>query len=292
MSLLTVIVRLMRLLITNDDGINAPGIQALTRAISQWVALNPAERSAIVVAPNRNFSGMSSAVGDIFDKPMVAYERRVIEGAENIPAYALDAAPALCTIIGGIGYLGERPTMVVSGINAGANVGRSVLHSGTIGAILTGAQLGMSGLAVSSQWDEAITHYETAAKIAVEVLDQFYDAPARTLLNLNVPNLSTADLKGVRRGRISKAGIIKATPSEESGFTLGESGEIPLRFGAATPQLGDVSDEQADEDGALVVAGYASLTALRGVHEDTDSSTDDLMRLSLEAIETHLRSHR
>jgi broad specificity polyphosphatase/5'/3'-nucleotidase SurE len=192
---------------------------------------------------------MSSAVGDIFDHPMVAYERRVIAGAENIPAYALDAAPALCTIIGGIGYLGERPTMVVSGINAGANVGRSVLHSGTIGAILTGAQLGMSGLAVSSQWDEAITHYETAAKIAVEVLDQFYDAPERTLLNLNVPNLSTAELKGVRRGRISNAGIIKATRSEESGFTLGESGEIPLRFGAATPQLGDVSDEQADEDG-------------------------------------------
>ncbi|CAB4777155.1 MAG: hypothetical protein F2729_01370 [Actinobacteria bacterium] len=292
MSLLPVIVRLMRLLITNDDGINAPGIQALTRAISQWVALRPEERSAIVVAPNRNFSGMSSAVGDIFDNPMVAYERRVIEGAENIPAYALDAAPALCTIIGGIGYLGERPTMVVSGINAGANVGRSVLHSGTIGAILTGAQLGMSGLAVSSQWDEAITHYETAAKIAVEVLDQFYDAPERTLLNLNVPNLSTADLKGVRRGRISNAGIIKATRSEEAGFTLGESGEIPLRFGAATPQLGDVSDEQADEDGALVVAGYASLTALRGVHEDTDISTDDLMRLSLTAIEAHLASHR
>ena len=292
MSLLTVIVRLMRLLITNDDGINAPGIQALTRAISQWVSIDPKKRSAIVVAPSTNHSGMSSAVGDIFENPQIQYERRVIEGAENIPAYALEAAPALCTIIGGVGYLGERPTMVVSGINAGANVGRSVLHSGTVGAILTGAQLGMSGLAVSVQWDEKITHYETAAKIAIEVLDQYYDAPARTLLNLNVPNLAAGELRGVRRGRISNAGIIKATRSEDSSFVLGDSGAIPLRFGAATPQLGDVSDEQADEDGALVVAGYASLTPIRGPQEETDLSVDDLMRSSLDAIERHLHAHR
>lgn len=282
----------MRLLITNDDGINAPGIQALTRAASAWVAADPANRSAFVVAPMTNQSGMSSAVGDVFSHPQVRYERRVIEGAENIPAFALDAAPALCTIVGAIGYLGERPTMVLSGINAGANVGRSVLHSGTVGAILTGAQLGLSGLAVSVQWDEAITHYETAAKIAIEVLDQFYDAPERTLLNLNVPNLGPAELKGVRRGRISRAGIIKPSGDEATHPTLEESGELTLRFGAATPQLGDVSDEMSDEDGALVVAGYASLTPLSGVHEATDPGLDDLVRQSLDAIERHLDQHR
>lgn len=191
----------MRLLITNDDGISAPGIQTLTRAISRWVAVNPAERSAIVVAPATNQSGMSSAVGDVFEKPSVHYKKVTISGADNIPAYALEATPALCTIIGALGSFGERPTMVVSGINAGANVGRSVLHSGTIGAILTGSQLGLSGLAVSVQWGDNV-HYDTAANVAVEVLDQFFTAPERTLLNLNVPNLAPDELQGVRRGRI------------------------------------------------------------------------------------------
>ena len=282
----------MHLLITNDDGIDAPGIIALTRAISVWVAADPAHRSARVVAPSANYSGMSSAVGDVFEHPSVPFTRRHIEGAENIEAFALEAPPALCAIIGGIGGFGQRPTMVVSGINAGANVGRSVLHSGTIGAILTGAQLGMSGLAVSVQWDEKITHYDTAARIAVEVLDQYADAPAGTLLNLNVPNLSAAELKGVRRGRISNAGIIKSVRGDDENKVWGESGEIPLRFGAATPELGDVSDEQADEDGALVAAGYASLTPLRGVHEETDPVMDDIMRASLGAIEAHLATHR
>lgn len=291
MSLPTVIVRLMRLLITNDDGIHAPGIQALTRAVSRWVAADPNVRSAIVVAPSTNQSGMSSAVGDVFEKPTVHYKKIVIEGAENIPAYALDATPALCTIIGGLGSFGERPTMVLSGINAGANVGRSVLHSGTIGAILTGSQLGLSGLAVSVQWGDNV-HYDTAANVAVEVLDQFFTAPERTLLNLNVPNLGPAELKGVRRGRISTAGIIKSAGPKVDGVELGEEGEMPLRFGAATPDLGDVSDEEPDDDGALIAAGFASLTPLRSVNEETSSHIDDLVRNSLAAIAGHLDKHR
>ena len=291
MSLPTVIVRLMRLLITNDDGISAPGIQTLARAISRWVAVNPAERSAIVVAPATNQSGMSSAVGDVFEKPSVHYKKVRISGADNIPAYALEATPALCTIIGALGSFGERPTMVVSGINAGANVGRSVLHSGTIGAILTGSQLGLSGLAVSVQWGDNV-HYDTAANVAVEVLDQFFTAPERTLLNLNVPNLAPDELQGVRRGRISTAGIIKSAGRSVNGVELGEEGEMPLRFGAATPDLGDVSDEEPDDDGALIAAGYASLTPLRSVTEETSAHIDDLVRNSLSAIAAHLDGHR
>jgi 5'-nucleotidase len=284
----------MRLLITNDDGISAPGIQSLIRAVARWMANAPqgTEREALVVAPHRNFSGMSSAVGDVFDKPTVSYKRHVIEGAEEVPAYALEAPPALCVIIGALGsFDGYRPDVVLSGINAGANVGRSVLHSGTIGAILTGAQLGLSGLAVSVQFGED-THFDTAASVALEVLAQMEDAPARTLLNLNVPNLPAHELRGVRRGRISTAGIIKSAGPTAGGHALSDEGELPLRLGAATPQLGDVSDEEPEDDGALVVAGFASLTALRGVHEDTDSNMDALMRSSLDAIERHLAAHR
>jgi 5'-nucleotidase len=283
----------MRLLITNDDGILAPGIQTLTRAVARWIkAAGPGEeREAIVVAPNRNYSGMSSAVGDVFEHPHVKYKRVTIEGAEDIPAFGLEAAPALCTIIGAIGSFGERPTMVLSGINAGANVGRSVLHSGTVGAILTGGQLGLSGLAVSVNWGDDV-HFDAAADVAIEVLSELQHAPARTLLNLNVPNLPIHELKGVKRGRISMAGLIKAAGPSAGGHELADEGELPLRLGAATPQLGDVSDEEADEDGALIAAGYASLTPLRGVHEDTDMGRDDVMHRALASIDAHLSRRR
>ncbi len=279
----------MRILITNDDGILAPGIAVLARHVARWIEEGPAGevREAIIVAPHTNHSGMSSAVGDVFDHPSVHYRRHTIVGAESIPTYGLEAPPALCAIIGATGGLDFQPDLILSGINAGANVGRSVLHSGTVGAILTGAQLGLSGLAVSVQWG-ADVHYDTAAAVAVEVLDELLSAPSRTLLNLNVPNLPASELKGVRRGRISTAGIVKTAGPKAGGEPLGEEGELPLRLGAATPELGDVSDEDADEDGALLAAGYASLTPLKGPHEDSDTALDSLMHSALGKIARHL----
>jgi len=282
----------MRLLITNDDGVEAQGIITLTRAVARWIedAAPGEEREAIVVAPMVNHSGMSSAVGDVFSQPTIKYQRHHFEGAENIPTYALDATPALCTIIGALGSMGPRPELILSGINAGANIGRSVLHSGTIGAILTGAQLGLSGLAVSVQWGDT-PQFDLAAEIAIDVLDQMAHAPERTLLNLNVPNKTRSELLGIRRGHISTAGIVKsAAPAD--GAPLGESGELPLRLGPATPELGDVSDEAYFDDGALLVAGYASLTPLRGVHEDTEPSMEAIIQRSLEAVELQLKVNR
>ena len=279
----------MRILITNDDGINAPGLTVLARNVARWIEEGPADevREAIVVAPHTNYSGMSSAVGDVFSDPFVKYRRHTIPGAESLVAYALEAPPALCAIVGAVGSFDFRPDAILSGINAGANVGRSVLHSGTIGAILTGAQLGLSGMAISVQWGDDV-HYDTAAEVAVEVLQELMNAPARTLLNLNVPNLPPSALKGVRRGRISSAGIVKSAGPGAGGPPLGDEGELALRLGAATPELGDVSDEDADEDGALLAAGYASLTPIRGPHEDTDPALDGLMHSALDLIARHL----
>jgi 5'-nucleotidase len=286
-----VIVRPMRVLITNDDGIGAPGLAALVRGVAAWVKVGGGDgREALVVAPHMNQSGTSSAVGDVFGRDGVAYERYVFDGAEHIMAYSLEATPALCTIIAALGSFDYQPDVVISGINAGANVGRSVLHSGTIGAILTGAQLGLSGLAVSVQWGEDV-HYDTAAAVAMQVLTEMEHAPDRTLLNLNVPNRPLSELRGVRRGRISVAGLIKGAGPRAGGEPLGESGLLPLRLGAATPQVGDVSDEEPEDDGALVVAGFASLTPLRGVHEDTDALTDEVMRRSLAAVTSHLQAN-
>ena len=281
----------MRILITNDDGVGAPGIAVLARHVARWIEECPQGeiREALVVAPNTNYSGMSSAVGDIFDHPSVHYRRHVIEGARNIATYALEAPPALCALLGALGSFGFQPDLILSGINAGANVGRSILHSGTIGAILTGAQVGLSGLAVSVQWGDEV-HYDTAGAVAIEVLEELLHAPSRTLLNLNVPNVPKSELRGVRRGRVSTAGIVKSAGPLAGGEPLGEEGELPIRVGAATPQLGDVSDEAADDDGALLAAGFASLTPLRGPHEDTDTAIDGVIHAALAAMTRHLRA--
>ena len=182
-----------------------------------------------------------------------------------------------------------KPDLILSGINAGANVGRSVLHSGTVGAILSGAQLGLSGLAVSVQWGENV-HYDVAAEIAIEVLDELFRAPSRTLLNLNVPNVTREHLRGVRRGRISTAEVVMAAGPSAGGEPLADKGEMPLLLGAASPELGDVSDEDEGDDGALVMAGYASLTPIVGPHENTDSSLDGVIHTALSVISRHLQS--
>jgi 5'-nucleotidase len=280
----------VRILLTNDDGIAAPGLAALVASVYRWTARGaPGERELVVVAPATNHSGSGASVGEVYRRTSVGYRRHRYAGHEAIDAFALDASPALCVLVGALGGMGARPDVVVAGVNAGVNVGRSVLHSGTVGAILAGSQLGLSGLAVSMQWvDDA--PFDVAADLAIEVLDELVAAPPRTLLNLNVPALARHDLNGVRRGRISTAGIVKSAGGTDGIGDLEDEGEIPLRLGSAVPSLGDVSDEEPEDDGALVAAGFASLTPLRSVHEDTDTGADDTIRAALDAVSQHLRA--
>jgi hypothetical protein len=95
-------------------------------------------------------------------------------------------------------------------------------------------------------------------------------------------------LKGVRRGHISTAGLIKAAGPRAGGEALSEEGELPLRLGAASPELGDVSDESADDDGALLAAGYASLTPIQGPREVKDPALDEVMEKALDAMSRQL----
>lgn len=277
-------VRRVRVLVTNDDGIDAPGLHALVAALHDWAMRAADPHELVVVAPDRNHSGASSAVGEVYARSAVRYHRRKLPGLEDVDCFGLDAAPALCVLVGVLGGIGARPDLVVSGVNAGVNVGRSVLHSGTVGAILTASQLGLSGLAVSMQWREHAP-FEVAAELAAGAIDELAAAPPRSLLNLNVPALGRDELRGVRRGRISTAGIVRA--AGELG-ALAEEGEIPLRLGSAVPSLGDVSDEEPEDDGALVAAGYASLTPLRSVREDTDENAQALARAVVEAADRGL----
>ena len=284
----------MRVLITNDDGWFAPGIAALTRSLVKWAAAAPSGeiRELVVVAPDANYSGASAMVGEVYARDGIDYSRVALEGAEHVEAWSLDAAPALCALVACLGALGPPPDVIVSGINLGANIGRSVMYSGTVGAILSGAQLGCQGLAVSMQ-SARNAPLDVAGDVAAAVLDELIASPARTLLNLNVPALSHSELNGVSRARISNAGLVKASTlllGAESSveMSVGDTGKLGITLGSAIPELGDVSDEEPEDDGALLAAGFATLTPLRGVHEDDDLGADDAIRRVLGALEAHL----
>lgn len=175
-----------------------------------------------------------------------------LDGVPEAPAFAVDAPPALIVIIGRLGAFGDPPDVVVSGINPGPNTGRSTLHSGTVGAALTAANMGLSGLAVSVGAG-APMHYDTAAAVAAGALAWVAASPPKTVLNLNVPNLPLADVRGVRAARLAPFGTVRTT--------LGETIDGRLQV-----ELRETNEElDADTDTALVVAGYVAVTPLVGI---------------------------
>ena len=288
----------MRILVTNDDGVGAPGLGALTRAVARWAeaagADGPGTRhEVVVVAPSSNYSGAGAAVGSVTDKTTITYQRALVDGAAQVEAYGLDASPALSVIAGALGAVGPKPDLVLSGINHGVNVGRSVLHSGTVGAALTASQLGISALAVSLRAGADPDPWESAAELAVALIPLLVAAPVRTVLNLNVPALPLGEIRGVRWARVSGAGLIKSArgggkwvapnPEEMEGPAVAEAarsvmegepevkGEIVLTVGSPFPHSGDLGLADAGtEDATLVARGYAALTALRGPRAEED----------------------
>jgi len=263
----------VRILVTNDDGVHAPGLGALVRALARW-AKEDDQREVVVVAPLANYSGASAAVGTVYEREAIGFRQVRIEAAEDIAAFGIDAPPALSVIVGIYGAFGPPPDLVVSGINLGVNVGRSVLHSGTVGAALTAAQHGVSALAVSLRAQPDPHPWETAAEIAVAILPVLDSAPTRTVLNLNVPALALDELRGILVGRISDAGIVKGARIVRS---RGDAGVVELELGAAIPSLGDTSDEDPSDDAAQVGAGFATLNALVGVGEDPRSEIQGVL---------------
>ena len=133
----------MRILVTNDDGIDSVGLHRLVAAIAPL-------GEVVVAAPDREFSGAGAAIGALhLMQPEI--HRASIPGVDLDEVWAVGGPPALCVMFANLEAFGPRPELIVSGINPGANVGRSVYHSGTVGACLTGRNAGISGVAVSQE---------------------------------------------------------------------------------------------------------------------------------------------
>lgn len=272
----------MRILVTNDDGVRAPGIAALALAAAST------GHDVVVVAPMIDYSGSGAAVGPIHSRDGVDYESHAIEGLGDIPTYGIDGPPALAVILACVGGFGPRPDMVLSGINHGINVGRSALHSGTVGAALTAAHFGLRCLAVSIRWGDDPVPWETPATMAGALVPVLAGAPAGTTLNLNVPNVALHELRGLRHGRLGRGGTIRSavhdtgdgsTPLPHVALPPGQTGTLRLDLTAP----GTSTLVHPDTDAGLLARDYASLTALVGVRE-AGAEADDVVDGALEAL--------
>jgi 5'-nucleotidase len=176
----------MHILVTNDDGVDAPGLLALNRALSQIA-------TTTVFAPSRNWS--ASGHVKTMHKPLRVGETRLADGT---PAFTTTGAPSDCVAMAFLGIV-ERPIdMVVSGINQGPNLGHDVTYSGTVTAAMEGAIAGVPAMAVSlaSYRD---TDFSFAAQVAAELAQQVErnGLPPQTLLNVDVPAVPKEAIAGV-----------------------------------------------------------------------------------------------
>ena len=235
---------LRRILVTNDDGVRAPGLHVLTQALVE------AGRDVVVAAPLDDRSGASAALMARYLDDIL-YEEVDLEQLEGVPVFGVDGPPALAVLASRLGAFGDPPELVVSGINPGANTGRAVLHSGTVGAALAGANFGMSGIAISVVPGKPI-RFDTAATVAIAALALIDDAPPGTVLNINVPNRALGDVKGVEAGRLAPFGTVQAA------LISTEEGRISMELKATDREL------DPDTDTQLVVDGFVSITSIVG----------------------------
>ncbi|MFL9877556.1 5'/3'-nucleotidase SurE [Herbaspirillum rhizosphaerae] len=178
----------MKILISNDDGYQAPGILALADALSAIAEIT-------VVAPDSNRSGSSNSL--TLDRPLW------VERADN-GFYYLNGTPSDCVHVALTGLLPERPDLIVSGINQGQNMGDDTLYSGTVAAATEGFLFGIPALAFS-QLHKGWEHLDSAARIAREIVERQFEALDKPyLLNVNIPNLPYEELKPCVATRLGK----------------------------------------------------------------------------------------
>lgn len=179
----------MRILLSNDDGVRAPGLGVLAAALSRIAEVT-------VVAPERNRSGASSSL--TLDRPLRAYQ---IENG----FFCVNGTPTDCVHLAITGLLEQQPDMVVAGINSGSNLGDDVWYSGTVAAAVEGRFMGFPAIAVSLAGMMS-EHYATAAHVTVKLISQLlsHPLPADTILNVNVPDIPLDQLKGLAATRLGR----------------------------------------------------------------------------------------
>lgn len=241
---------MMNILLTNDDGIQAPGLWTAARVLAGF-------GSVLVVAPAANQSGYGMALPPQREVTYSHYDS-VPAGLRGVIAFSVAASPATCVQVGLSGALSQRPIdLVVSGINDALNLGRDVMVSGTAGAAFTAHLLGKPALAVSFDAGRSgIPLWETAGWVLEEVMRSrswIEELPA-PLLNINIPNRSVAELAGIRITSLSNASCLDR-------YAIGARSETTLRI-SQKPDF-RAAEPEPESDAWAVARGYVSLTPLR-----------------------------
>lgn len=229
----------MRILVCNDDGYNAAGIEALYQAMQGLGELT-------VVAPETNCSGASNSL--TLSRPLSL--RQASNGF-----YYVNGTPSDCVHLAMTGVLDFRPDLVVSGINNGANMGDDTLYSGTVAAAMEGHLFGVPAIALSLT-ERGWGHLDAAARVARELVlkHQAAPLPSGTLLNVNIPPVPYDVLKGIKVTRLGKR-----HPSEPVIRSTTPYGEPIYWIGP----VGVVSDSAEDTDFGAIQDLYVSATPLR-----------------------------
>ncbi|MEV1058078.1 5'/3'-nucleotidase SurE [Micromonospora chalcea] len=257
-----------RVLVTNDDGVHAPGIRALARAAYERGL------DVVVAAPRHEASGMSAALSAVTEDGRLVFGETELDDLPDVPAYAVAASPAYIAVLAGLGVFGPVPDLLLSGINRGANAGHAVLHSGTVGAALTAGNNGIRALAVSldvltpaaasagsggaaiavlDSVDDESRHWATAAELAATLLPWLAEADPGTVLNLNVPDLPADQVAGLRQATLAPFGQVQVSVAERGeGFVRTAVEENAVRAVPGT-------------DIAWLADGYAAVTAIRAL---------------------------
>lgn len=225
----------MRILLSNDDGYFAPGLAALAEALAGLGDI-------VVVAPEQNRSGASNSL--TLDRPL--FLKQAANGFHFV-----NGTPTDCVHLAVTGMLDTLPDIIVSGINNGANMGDDTIYSGTVAAATEGFLLGIPSIAISMTSFEG-KNYDSAGLVARDLVERFIRNPIRepVLLNVNVPDIPHAELKGIevtRLGRRHKAeAVVRMTsPRNETVYWVGAAG--------AAADAGPGTDFNAIERGCVSI---------------------------------------
>lgn len=229
----------MRILVSNDDGYQAPGLVSLVKALREIAEV-------IVVAPDQDRSGASNSL--TLRRPL--YITRQENGF-----FSVEGTPTDCVHVAINGLLDENPDMVVSGVNAGPNLGDDVIYSGTVAAAMEGRFLGLPAVAVSLASHQP-QHYDTAARVAKRIVARLREnpLPADTILNVNVADLPWEQLAGFQATRLGHR-----HKSEPALKAIDPRGHTIYWIGPAGPE----QDAGPGTDFHAVRTGHVSITPIQ-----------------------------
>ena len=253
----------MRVLVTNDDGVLAPGL------ITVAATLHEQGHDVFVVAPLTERSGSGTALGTLDDGATIAVQKIELPGLD-IEAHGIDAPPAMGVLAAGLGQFGPPPELVVSGINPGHNTGRSVLFSSTVGGALTAFTIGIPAIAISCGFEP--THrFDTAAAVAgkAALWLQSQQLPL-VCLNINVPDLDLGEIADIQLTKLSGRSLFSL------GFERSDD-RLTLRRVPNTSKLGSGTDSGVVQDGSISVSFLESV----GIAAPTAAVTDLVEHLGM-----------